>query len=350
MNPPLVFRWDIDKTYLVSRFDSLRGLLRIPFERATDKVAVPGVRALIRALRRRAVEQGTVPRVYFLSASPPQIGAAIRAKLELDGIAYDGITFKDQVRSLMRGRFDGLREQIGYKLEELLSAAAHCDPDSRELLFGDDWESDPFIYSVYADVVAGRIGPAFMAELLERAEVSRGHIARILDLVAAPRPPCRVEAIFVLRERRSAPSGLDAFGPRLNWFDNYFECALRLYSLGYLDCLGVTEVAAEMGLSRAATAASFEAAIVSGRVCRDWLAQIQRTLVTARLMEPVAVGHLRGRSRTWLRRVRGLAAAPHPQIGPLPDYRGLAESWSHRQRKEVPDEGKEPDHRVDDGR
>lgn len=349
MKPPLIFRWDIDKTYLVSRFESLRGLLRIPFERATDKVSVPGVRPLIHALRRRAMDQSLVPRVYFLSASPPQIGAAIRAKLELDGIAYDGITFKDQVRNLIRGRFDGLREQIGYKLEELLRAAARYEPGSRELLFGDDWESDPFIYSLYADVLAGRIHLPLMAEILELAEVGRGHRAKILDLVSVPRPSCRVEGVFILRQRRSPPSALEVFGARLNWFDNYFECALRLYALGYLDVRGVCEVASEMDLSPSSLAASFEAAVASCRVRREWLAPVQRALTSRHLMEPVALAKLPGRARAWLRRVRSLAPASHPQAEPTPDYRPLAAAWSHRLRKEIRDEVKEADDRVDDG-
>ena len=40
---PLLCRWDLDKTYLRSEFDTLRGLVRIPFEHAEDKVNVPGV-------------------------------------------------------------------------------------------------------------------------------------------------------------------------------------------------------------------------------------------------------------------------------------------------------------------
>ena len=63
-------------------------------------------------------------RVHFISASPPQIGRAIRKKLELDGIIYDGIVFKDQLQRLMRGKFRHLREQVGYKLTELLKARA----------------------------------------------------------------------------------------------------------------------------------------------------------------------------------------------------------------------------------
>src|SRR5260221_13981505 len=101
----LVFRWDLDKTYLKSEFETLREMMRIPFEKGEDKVAAPGVAALIRGLRETALSRGGSLRVYFVSASPPQIGRAIRRKLELDGIIYDGIVFKNQLQRLMRGKF-----------------------------------------------------------------------------------------------------------------------------------------------------------------------------------------------------------------------------------------------------
>ena len=152
------FRWDLDKTYLVSHFESLRGLLAVPFEKGVDKVALPGVAAVIKGLHRNEERHGRNARVFFLSASPPQIGAAIREKLAIDGIRYEGITFKDQVAHLVRGRFDALREQIGYKLDQLLAAAESIPPRAVELLFGDDWESDPFVYSLYSDVLARSSG------------------------------------------------------------------------------------------------------------------------------------------------------------------------------------------------
>src|SRR6185503_20588404 len=110
--PRVVYRWDLDKTYLKSEFDSLRGMVKIPFEKAQDKIANPGVIALMRALRDTAVSQGRETGVYFVSASPPQIGRAIRGKLELDGIVYDGIVFKDQLQRIMRGKFRHLREHV----------------------------------------------------------------------------------------------------------------------------------------------------------------------------------------------------------------------------------------------
>ncbi len=39
---PHVYRWDLDKTYLQTDFDSIGGLLRTAMQGAADKANVPG--------------------------------------------------------------------------------------------------------------------------------------------------------------------------------------------------------------------------------------------------------------------------------------------------------------------
>ena len=71
------------------------------------------------------------------------------------GVPYDGIVFKNQLGHLRRGNLKQLREHVGFKLVTLLRGRLAGPEGSRELLFGDDWESDPLTYSLYADVVDG---------------------------------------------------------------------------------------------------------------------------------------------------------------------------------------------------
>src|SRR4029453_17707124 len=78
--PPVVYRWDLDKTYLKSDFESLTKMMRVPFERAEEKIDKPGVVALMRALRASARAEGRRVYVYFVSASPPQIAPPLRQK------------------------------------------------------------------------------------------------------------------------------------------------------------------------------------------------------------------------------------------------------------------------------
>jgi hypothetical protein len=233
--PPLLCRWDLDKTYLRSEFDTLRSLLRTAFEKAEDKVDVPGVAELIKAVKATAERRGRTALVYFVSASPPQIGGAIRKKLELDGIPYDGIVFKDQLQHIRRGKLRNLREHVGFKLAELLRGRLDAPPEALELLFGDDWESDSLIYSLYADVVAGRLGTDRLAGVLSRIRVDPVLVQEILALAARAVVGDPVVRIFINLERRSPPGVFRLFGPRVVPTFNYFQTAAVLAADGYLD-------------------------------------------------------------------------------------------------------------------
>lgn len=239
---PLVCRWDLDKTYLRTEFGTLRDLVRIPFERAEDKVNVPGVTGVIRGLKAFGAEQRRPVHIHFISASPPQIGATIREKLRLDEVEYDDITFKDQLQNIVRGKFRNLREQVGYKLTALLDSRTRMDPESREILFGDDWESDPLIYSIYADVLCGHLSAPALRSLLQSIAVDPELIERALSLY--PRHPDGVVTrIYINLERRTPLAFFTAFGTRLVPAFNYLQSAACLYQDGHLGLAAVVAVA-----------------------------------------------------------------------------------------------------------
>jgi len=241
--PPVLCRWDLDKTYLRSDFDTLRSLLRTAFEKAEDKVDVPGVAELIKALKAAGERHARDTRVVFVSASPPQIGSAIRKKLALDGVPYDGIVFKDQLAHLRRGKLRNLREHVGFKLAELLRGRLDAPSETREVLFGDDWESDSLIYSLYADVVAGRLGSDRLAPVLRRVRVDPGLVDEVLALAGRAVAGDVVVRIFINLERRSPPAVFRLFGPRVVPTFNYFQTAAVLAADGYLDPEDVARVA-----------------------------------------------------------------------------------------------------------
>ena len=243
MPVPIVFRWDLDKTYLKTEFESVRDLVRIPFEDAADKRQSPGVAQLIRAVRQFNEGAGREVRVYFLTASPPQIGRAIREKLSLDGIEHDGITFKNQWQNLVRGKFRNLREHVGFKLTELLKSRRSMVPDSHEVLFGDDWESDPLVYSLYADILAGRVDRGLVHDVLEAIRVDPVLIADVKRLMGGHEPADVVQRIYINLERRTPPANFRSFGRRLVPSFNFFQTAASLYADGLLDLEGVEAVA-----------------------------------------------------------------------------------------------------------
>ena len=78
--PKHTFRWDLDKTYMRTEFDSLKDLAKSEIETAADKQAYPGATALLRALR----TDGN--RICIVSGSPTQMRQVLAAKLALDGV------------------------------------------------------------------------------------------------------------------------------------------------------------------------------------------------------------------------------------------------------------------------
>ncbi len=332
----VTYRWDLDKTYLRTEFESLRQMVKIPFESAADKVHLPGVPQLIRALRRSAEARGERPYVFFLSASPPQIGAAIREKLALDGIEYDGITFKDQLRNLMRGRFRSLREQVGYKLGELLASRLRGPAAAREVLFGDDWESDPLIYSLYADVIAGALRPEALSRILTSLAVERGALDRALQLageVVEAGSADVVARIYINLERRTPPGRFQPFGPRLVPAFNYFQTAASLFEIGLLDAAGLPEVGAALVEQDDSTLEglrnSLDDLVRRGHLRPETRFAVSRALGRAGMADPGRGERaLAARIRAWWQRWR-LARPPMPPAVAV-DYAEILREWSSR--------------------
>lgn len=209
--------WDIDKTYLDTRFSSLRGLLSIPLELAVDKRALPGTVPLLRALRRGPGEKSQLVPLYFVSGSPTQLRGVIEEKMTLDGVGFDGITFKDQLGLLRRRRPRAIVHQVGYKLIALLLYRLEANPRSEWLFFGDDVEADVDVFRLFGRVCGGLSGEALdqrlrhfkvgsverhaCLELAERLEKGRDPIARIFIHLASGREPREVDDPRVVETR-----------------------------------------------------------------------------------------------------------------------------------------------------
>lgn len=151
-----VFVWDIDKTYLETRFSQLKHLVRIPFELGIDKRAVPGTIELLHGLREGRTGREHRP-LFFVSASPPVLDAPIRRKMLIDGVEYDGVSYKDWPRLILRRELSQVREQVGYKLAALLMLFRDLPPGCRFHVFGDDAEKDALAFALFADVTGGRV-------------------------------------------------------------------------------------------------------------------------------------------------------------------------------------------------
>ncbi len=248
-----VARWDLDKTYLRTDFDTFRDLVRTAFERPDEKRTNPGAGALLREMVRAGIS------VHILSGSPEQMRQRLEDKLRLDGIVWDSFVLKPNLQNMLRLRFRALRDQLGYKLPALVHARATADrerarrsrPDfdiarPKETLFGDDAEADAFVYSLYADVLRGAISPeelAHVAELGRMYEDVRDTLAQDARSIEHMEV---VERILIHLERQSPPDDFRAYGPRVIPFYNYFQAALAVFEDGRLGAPGVLSVAAEL--------------------------------------------------------------------------------------------------------
>jgi hypothetical protein len=124
---------------------------------------------------------------------------------------------------------------------------AHTD----EILFGDDAETDAFVYSLYADLCAGRVGSEVLVQVLERAAVRAEEIPELLRL--SGRLPRRDHClrIFIHLDRISSLDPFNEYGMRVCPFYNYFQPAVVLVEMGAIDAKAALRVAAELVIDQA---------------------------------------------------------------------------------------------------
>jgi hypothetical protein len=243
MRPPHIARWDLDKTYLRTDFETMRDLVRTAFERADEKRTNPGAATLLRELSRADVS------IHILSGSPEQMRRRLEEKLKLDGIKWDDFTLKPNLKNMLRLRFRALRDQLGYKLPALLharTAKGEVLAGVKETLFGDDAEADAFVYSLYADIMEGRAGEELVRSICERGRVYEDVLEATLASVRLVEPAPVVERIFIHLEQQTAPRDFAIFGPRVVPFYNYLQTAYVVHEDGRLPSASVLRVAGEM--------------------------------------------------------------------------------------------------------
>ena len=313
-----VYRWDLDKTYLETDFESLRGLVRSAIEAAEAKRAVPGATPLLRALAAPPAN-----RIFILSGSPTQLREVLERKLRIDGIRHEALILKDSLGQLRKGRVRAIKEQFGYKLPVLLSARAGLGRACRETLFGDDAEVDALVYSLYADVVSGRVGADAVARIMAAAGAYPDAIRRTLEAIDAVPTADAVERIFIRVEKRRPPAVFSALGSRCVPVYSWWQAALVLHGAGHIDGEAAGRVLADVAQGRGR--GPWEMAALSQDIVR-------RGHVAAEVLETVVgPAPLLDASR---RAVQKLGERPPPAApkGPVQgaDYVQLVRGWRDR--------------------
>jgi hypothetical protein len=288
-----VFVADIDRTYLMTRFSSLKGMARIPFERAEQKQDIEGMARLFREIRNGPAEATRDTPLYFVSASPRQLREVIERKMTLDGIGFDGTTFKDWGRVVQRLRFARLKEQIGFKLTALLSGRAELPIGAQEFLIGDDLEHDPLTYCLYADMLAGRLPAADVERILALNGVLLGDAKAITASLRALRPGKGVRAALIRLERHAEPEAFLEYGAGLVPCVGAFQMAVVLWRLGCIARAGIGRVASEMrhrGVTAAAHTQGLRELVRRAVIEQDDALALGRELAAKELAEELEEG------------------------------------------------------------
>ncbi|MCZ7585996.1 MAG: hypothetical protein M5R36_23210 [Deltaproteobacteria bacterium] len=275
-----VFTCDVDKTYLETRFSSARGLIRIPFEWAEDKKAVPGMAPVLRAIRFGPGRRNRQVPFYFLTASPPFLARELMRKMLRDGVQADGITFKDWGAILAHRRPGWIRRQTAYKLCALLHQRTFLPDKTQEILIGDDAESDAVAYALYADICAGRLGGDALDAILAREKCDGRERREVLGASAnIGRTAERVRRAYILLARGSDPRAFLPFGDGIVACRGPFQLACHLAVEGLVRPRAAEEAAKELIAAKRADIDSLTEEAADG---------LRRSLFTAEKFEQLA--------------------------------------------------------------
>lgn len=277
----VVYRWDLDKTYLQTDFHSIRGLVRAAVEKPEHKRPVPGMRALMTALSRRRQA-----RIVFVSGSPTQLRRRIEAMFELHGVRCDRLILKDFAGAIRRGRLRSIKAQVPYKLRAHLETRAWLREQGdavAEICFGDDAEVDALIYCLYADVVARRVDATRLRNLLEQCGAYADERDAILAALAALPREEAVRRVFIHLDSRSPPSRYDGYQGRVVPTFNAFQIVASLYSDGLCGPTEVRVVAEDLitawRVDGPGLAGSLEDAVRRGIVAREAAERLAREVL-----------------------------------------------------------------------
>ncbi len=237
-----VYVWDIDKTYLDTKFETVKGLIRTATEKPAQKKNVPGAAELVRCLNGAWTKRNGSPffPIYFITASPPQMEKRIRQKLELDGVKPYGIFCKDNLPNLRPRRFWRLNKQVGYKLQSLMQMRFELHKDVRLVMFGDDGEYDAVIYSIFSDICARRLDTSELRQTLNALYVVDAQVDAIFRLQDKVPNQDPVEKIYINLADDTDSDYYLKFGRRTLPISNTFQAALDLFQD---DRIGADDVA-----------------------------------------------------------------------------------------------------------
>jgi phosphatidate phosphatase APP1 len=133
---------DVDDTIMITEVTRFSSMLQNTFlKNPLQRLIVPGMPALFRALAARNPESATAP-LFYLSASPRQLHMPLQAVLDHHGFPPGVLITKRVTNDATR---EPLLDQMKYKLKRLEEILMRV-PHATFTLLGDDGEHDPEIF------------------------------------------------------------------------------------------------------------------------------------------------------------------------------------------------------------
>ncbi|PJZ68560.1 hypothetical protein CH373_17250 [Leptospira perolatii] len=176
---------DIDQTYLATDIHSSKGKISTLFETPEQKLPLPGMPAFFRELR-----EGTENSpICFISASPHFFRRTLLETFRSQGVKTESLHLKylegtikgmvdkfwdtvshparfltdgiwgaiERVRKFAGASFQSLFDQLAYKLTILLRDRIYLPTNAKEILLGDNTESDYLIFTLYQIILTGKM-------------------------------------------------------------------------------------------------------------------------------------------------------------------------------------------------
>ncbi|EMN01134.1 hypothetical protein LEP1GSC021_2055 [Leptospira noguchii str. 1993005606] len=187
---------DIDQTYLATDIHSNKGKLSTLFETPEQKLPLPGMPALYREIR-MATEDSPL---CFISASPHFFRRTLLSTIQSHSIVTESLHLKylegtikgivekfwdsvthpakfitdgilgsmERIRKFAGASFQSLFDQMSYKLTILLRDRLYLPTNTKEILIGDNTESDYLIFILYQYILCGKMQGKELEDYLYR--------------------------------------------------------------------------------------------------------------------------------------------------------------------------------------
>ncbi|MDX1958815.1 MAG: phosphatase domain-containing protein [Leptospiraceae bacterium] len=207
---------DIDQTYLATEIGSGKGMFSTIFETPDEKFYLPGMPELYQVLRNDTEDSP----LCFISASPHFFRRTMLATIHAHGIETESLHLKylegtvrgvldkitstltrpdklfreglkpalDRTGKFFKSSYQSLFDQLSYKLTILLQDRLYQPTKCKEILLGDNTESDYLIFTLYQLILLGVLQGTelenflYKLNFLGRDAVTRDNARKIADL------------------------------------------------------------------------------------------------------------------------------------------------------------------------